>query len=86
MPNGCPWCALIRLASFTSWQSRQSAGASFVRWIVEFAYATLAGLVRNVTGIASHVQRRMTAAVLRDVYAGLVAGKAKIRIFVISAR
>jgi hypothetical protein len=54
--------------------------------IVEFALAAFASLVCHMAGIAAHVQRRMTAAPLRDVQANLVAGKTEIALLAIAAR
>lgn len=52
---------------------------------VKLAFTSLASLVCHVAGIASHVQRGVTAAVLGDIDTNLVAGKAKVRILSVSA-
>ena len=52
---------------------------------VKLALAALAGLVGHVAGIATHVQRSMTAAVLWDIETDVVASKTQVRIFAIAA-
>ena len=45
---------------------------------IEFLFAALAGLVRHVARPTAHVQRRVPAALLRNVHADRVAAEAKI--------
>ncbi len=52
---------------------------------IEFGLTDLAGLVRDVAGVAAHIERGMTAAFGGDVNALLVAAQAKI-LFLIAGR
>jgi len=45
---------------------------------IEFLLAAFAGLVRDVAGFAAHVERRVAAALFRDVQPDGVAGEANI--------
>jgi len=49
--------------------------------IVEFQFAALARLVRRVAGLATHIERRVAAAVLGNVHTFVVAAKAKVLVF-----
>lgn len=44
----------------------------------EFDLVTLAILVGQVSGVAAHIESRVTAAVLRNIHSNVVAGQAKI--------
>ena len=49
--------------------------------IIEFQFAALARLVRRVAGLATHVERRVAAAVLGNIHTFVVAAKAKVLVF-----
>jgi hypothetical protein len=44
--------------------------------VIELAFSPTANLVRNVTGLAAHIQRGVTAAILGDVHTLTMAGEA----------
>src|SRR5208282_6823066 len=46
--------------------------------ILGFAVAFIAGLVRDVAGVAAHIERGVAAAALRDIHSLVVAGETKV--------
>jgi hypothetical protein len=85
---GPKWLALVRLAEC---RILGIMAVNAQRWgifgqvEIKFAFATLAHLVSNVAGIAAHIQSCVSAAILRNIDADLVATQAKIRILRVSA-
>ena len=53
-----------------------------VRWKSNSGFAALAGLVRGVAGVASHVERGVTAAFFGNIESLFVAAEAKILLLV----
>ena len=78
VPKGWPWCALIERRIFGIVAVQAKRRRRFGQVIVEFRVARVAGLVGHVAGVAAHVERRVTAAVLRDIDADVMAGQAKV--------
>lgn len=69
---------LLQVGTLDVMAIEAQSGRRFGEVIVELNFANLSGLVRDVAGVAAHVESGVAAAFGRDIEAGRVASKAEI--------